>query len=1260
MERQNRVLVVDDDPFALRSIAKMLQGERYQVVTAASGSEALELLKQGPIDLVLTDLKMPGVDGLEVLRLAREVAPQAGVLMLTGYAALESAIEALREGAYDYLVKPCSSDELKLKIERGLERVRLAEERQRAEGEIRQRTAQLESLRQVGLEITSELDLDVLLRSIVSRAIELLEGTAGGFDLYQPDRDVMEWTASMGIDPVPGKAVTRRGEGLSGKVLETGEPLIVDDYQHWKGQAAAWKSYPLAAVVGVPVRWGGEFLGVLEVLADSPRTFSPADAELLSLFATQAAIAIRNARLYEEARRRGLEQETVSRIAYALNTPDVRDAFPVLVEGLQDLTGCDVVSLIALDEAGEQFITTVLESPFPIPGEEEVTSFSATAAAEDLEAGHPHLTADLSTETHFPLEQALYQAGLRSWVTLPLLVGGEVFGALNLGGSRTSLFRENQLPVLRQIADAVALTLENSFFFQVEREQRELAEALEEAAATISSTLDPDQVLDLILEQVSRVVPNDAANIMLIEGDQAHVVRWRGYERFGAEEFVSTVVFRVPEVLNLQQMMARREPMVIPDTATYPDWVRVPVQEWLRSYAAAPIVVRGEVIGFLNVDSATPGFFTQAHAEALRAFADHAAAAIENARLYEAEQERCHVAEILRQTSTVLSSTLELDEVLELILGQLRQVIPYDSASIQRLQDGHLKIVACQGFEEPDKVVGLVFPLDPKFPNHRVVMTKAPLAIEDATQDCPHFKNEADSYESGLIRSWLGLPLIAKDRVIGMITVDRVEVRPYTAEEVQLAMTFANQAAIAIENARLFDETMERAESLSALYEIGKEINASLELDRVLEVICDEAMRATGAAIAEVSLVDLEQGIWEMKAIRGYSENWKGRTFSLDVGITGRVARTGELAIIPDARQAEDYLGDARIRSELTVPILSEGKVVGVVNLESAELSAFDEDDLRFVQALADQAAIAIKNARLFEETERLEAFNESVVQGMTEGIVVEGVEGYLTYVNPAMTAMLGYSPLELLGQHWTILVPPDQQAIVQKADERHERSESGRYELQLIHKDGTQVPVQVSSSPWFEEGRFAGTLAVITDITMRKQMEETLRSLALVDDLTELYNRRGFFTLSQQQLKTADRAKTRMVLLFADFDSLKQINDALGHSEGDRALSETADVLRETFRKSDIIARIGGDEFVVLAIETNGTPAEIIATRLQENLEAHNAREGRRYKLSLSVGLARYDPARPCSIDELLAQADRAMYEQKRSNGVIASAAKQ
>jgi signal transduction histidine kinase/DNA-binding response OmpR family regulator len=160
MERRSKVLVVDDDQFALRSMAKVLGGESYQVVAAASGSGAIDLLKQESFDLVLTDLKMPEVDGLEVLRQAREIAPQAVVLILTGYASLESAIEALREGAYDYLVKPCSADELKLKIERGLERVRLTRERQRAEEALRELNASLEA-RTFELQVLYELSQQI-------------------------------------------------------------------------------------------------------------------------------------------------------------------------------------------------------------------------------------------------------------------------------------------------------------------------------------------------------------------------------------------------------------------------------------------------------------------------------------------------------------------------------------------------------------------------------------------------------------------------------------------------------------------------------------------------------------------------------------------------------------------------------------------------------------------------------------------------------------------------------------------------------------------------------------------------------------------------------------------------------------------------------------------------------------------------------------------------------------------------------------------
>lgn len=164
-----------------------------------------------------------------------------------------------------------------------------------------------------------------------------------------------------------------------------------------------------------------------------------------------------------------------------------------------------------------------------------------------------------------------------------------------------------------------------------------------------------------------------------------------------------------------------------------------------------------------------------------------------------------------------------------------------------------------------------------------------------------------------------------------------------------------------------------------------------------------------------------------------------------------------------------------------------------------------------------------------------------------------------------------------------------------------------------------------------------------------RHQLQVALRAMSLVDDLTALYNRRGFLTLARQQLKMADRMRKRLSFIFFDLDGLKAINDSLGHREGDVALLETADLLKETFRESDIIARIGGDEFVVLAMENVGVSPDTWTTRLQENLRARNARVDRRYALSVSMGVAYYDPDFPCAIDDLFVRADALMYEQKR-----------
>ncbi len=162
-------------------------------------------------------------------------------------------------------------------------------------------------------------------------------------------------------------------------------------------------------------------------------------------------------------------------------------------------------------------------------------------------------------------------------------------------------------------------------------------------------------------------------------------------------------------------------------------------------------------------------------------------------------------------------------------------------------------------------------------------------------------------------------------------------------------------------------------------------------------------------------------------------------------------------------------------------------------------------------------------------------------------------------------------------------------------------------------------------------------------------KLQERLRSMSVTDELTDLYNRRGFFALAEQELKLANRLRRNVFLFYLDIDNLKDINDNNGHLEGDMIILETANILRRTFRQSDTIARIGGDEFVIILNGAKEADTGIITSRLQNNLEEFNKALNRGYKLSVSVGIALYNPENPASVDELLSQADKSMYEQKR-----------
>jgi diguanylate cyclase (GGDEF)-like protein/PAS domain S-box-containing protein len=286
------------------------------------------------------------------------------------------------------------------------------------------------------------------------------------------------------------------------------------------------------------------------------------------------------------------------------------------------------------------------------------------------------------------------------------------------------------------------------------------------------------------------------------------------------------------------------------------------------------------------------------------------------------------------------------------------------------------------------------------------------------------------------------------------------------------------------------------------------------------------------------------------------------------------------------------------------------------------------------------------------EELEQLRRFSESTVQTMTEGLVLTDAEGRFSFVNPAAARMLGYTPSEMIDQPVISFVPPDQHAVVRRADEKRLQGISDRYELAFLHRDGSRRTFLVSGGPRIQGAQFGGTMAVLTDITDRKQMEEEIRSLSLHDELTGLCNRRGFMTLAEHALKTASRLKNTIALIYLDLDDLKKINDTSGHSTGDRALVEIARILRQSFREADILARLGGDEFAVMAMEITPVSPDVLTRRLQERLEAFNAGPAAEagFRLSVSAGVSTREPEGPEAVEDLLGRADHQMYERKRA----------
>jgi diguanylate cyclase (GGDEF)-like protein/PAS domain S-box-containing protein len=405
------------------------------------------------------------------------------------------------------------------------------------------------------------------------------------------------------------------------------------------------------------------------------------------------------------------------------------------------------------------------------------------------------------------------------------------------------------------------------------------------------------------------------------------------------------------------------------------------------------------------------------------------------------------------------------------------------------------------------------------------------------------------------------------------------------------------------------------------------------------------------------------------------------------LALLDQVYHTGEAALGLDS-QPIPLERDQAAWSYTIWPIPDgQGRTAGLV-MQICDTSAHNHDTQVMIdtRAINEQLLIAgLREQELAEQLQRQLAFTSAITKSLGEGLYALDRAGRFTMVNPAAERMLGWTEKELLGRSvhevihdqaaasarsWADDLPP--LAVMRSGIASRDEN------AMATRRDGARFPTAYSAAPIVTDGQVVGAVVAFRDMTQVRQVALTLaqrttalarshielehvlaevQALALTDDLTTLYNRRGFFTLAAQQMKVARRMKHPLSLIFIDLDGLKGINDSWGHKMGSQAITMTAHILTATFRDSDIISRFGGDEFVVLAVDSTAHDVDKLLQRLEAQCAQHNRQANVPYQLSMSIGVAHSTAEQPCSLEELLEQADVQMYAHKRTKHLTRAA---
>ena len=879
--------------------------------------------------------------------------------------------------------------------------------------------------------------------------------------------------------------------------LRQGHPVISNSVPSG-GQDASQVSSP--AVLAMPFSIQNQQRALLEVLDDTPnRVWSKDELRMVEQVTDQLSLALENAFLFQETQAALSETEALYSITQAATRSlQLEEILQEMLVKILAATGLNAGAISVYDKAKEKLELTVHHNLPPIIVESLQENGLYGSLCErvfqaEITITLPNLSQPVPLDLRPALEginfQTLLENGIHSYHGMPLISKGKVLGILNTFGFNPWEQQLAQQSLLQAAAQQIGIAIDNARLFANEQERRRIADALRELASVVGSSLELKDITERMLDQLANLIEFHLASIQLIRENHREVIARciRGEALDGKDSSDEPTI--LPPVQTdplLYEAYQTRRPVYLSDTKFDQRWRKESERKNVRSWMCAPLVAGLEVLGFLIVEHASAGTYNQETASLAIAFAAQTAVAIRNARLFEQVQSALAETDRLYQASAELNAVQSFAEILDIlrqttVLGRpeigintiyvfdkpwqanqpLSNLLPV-AQWISPLLEPSRADLAREGLSSQVDALtiyeGMLNPEQPSYYRNIKSEDRLPTAV-------------GEWYVKSLgMEAILLVPLNVGGQSIGFIEAVLIKDLEFTKPDLRPLSALASQAAVALQNLRLFEETRRRATQLETAAKIARDTSSTLDLDdlliRSVNLICDRY----GFYHASIFLIDDSGTLAVVRASNGsVSEEVQLLQYRLEVGsnsVVGQVTLTGQPLVVNDIQQSILHQPNPLLpetRAEMAIPLkiaeragLTEdridtltkdptqpkGRIIGALDVQSAELNAFTPEVIAVLQVLADQLAVAVDNARAYELAQqaivetRLRVQEFSTLYSVSEalsGTTMQSteiahtiVDEYVSLFNVDRASLLLHDPVEEMLHVLAVAYPVD------------------------------------------------------------------------------------------------------------------------------------------------------------------------------------------------------------------------------------------